>query len=195
MQHHDAMTQPPTGTVTFLFTDIEGSTQRWDEQPDAMRAALAQHDLLLRLAIEANAGQVFKTVGDAFCAAFATAGAGLAAAIEAQRALTAEDGSRAGHNRETGGVCIVQSRWEEEPACQLVGSDLAPRGLVWFWLPPPRSCGRSFRRAHRKSLEGSRQRVRLLSPRWKHLRLRVLQAQRWLWLPASHTRRSWQSRT
>ena len=69
------MSQLPTGTVTFLFTDIEGSTQSWDEHPDAMRAALERHDALMRQAVEANAGQVFKTVGDAFCAAFATAGA------------------------------------------------------------------------------------------------------------------------
>jgi len=65
----------PTGTVTFLFTDIEGSTARWDRHPDAMRAALVRHDALLRTAVEAHAGHVFKTVGDAFCAAFATAGA------------------------------------------------------------------------------------------------------------------------
>jgi class 3 adenylate cyclase len=66
----------PTGTVTFLFTDIEGSTQRWDEFPDAMSAALERHDALMCDAVETNEGQVFKTVGDAFCAAFKTAGAG-----------------------------------------------------------------------------------------------------------------------
>ncbi|MCB9176977.1 MAG: SUMF1/EgtB/PvdO family nonheme iron enzyme [Caldilineae bacterium] len=86
----------PSGTVTFLFTDIEGSTERWDRFPDAMRAALERHDALLRAAVEAHGGQVFKTVGDAFCAAFATAGGGLAAAIEAQRAVTAEDWARFG---------------------------------------------------------------------------------------------------
>ena len=64
--------QLPTGAVTFLFTDIEGSTQRWDAHPDAMRAALERHDALLRQAIESHVGEVFKTVGDAFCAAFAT---------------------------------------------------------------------------------------------------------------------------
>jgi formylglycine-generating enzyme required for sulfatase activity len=86
----------PTGTVTFLFTDIEGSTQRWDKFPDAMRAALERHDALMHVAVESNAGQVFKTVGDAFCAAFATAGSGLAAAIDAQRAIATEDWSRFG---------------------------------------------------------------------------------------------------
>src|SRR5207249_1792007 len=51
----------PGGTVTFLFTDIEGSTRLWEENPDAMRLALARHDALLGAAIETNGGQVFKT--------------------------------------------------------------------------------------------------------------------------------------
>src|SRR5438128_10018932 len=80
----------PTGTVTFLFTDIEGSTRRWEEQPEAMRVALARHDELLRAAIQVQGGVVFKTIGDAFCAAFPTAAQGLAAALAAQRALAAE---------------------------------------------------------------------------------------------------------
>jgi class 3 adenylate cyclase len=85
------MSELPTGTVTFLFTDFEGSTRRWDSYPEAMRADLARHDALLRLAIEANGGAVFKTVGDAFCAAFGTPHAALATALEAQRALQAEE--------------------------------------------------------------------------------------------------------
>ena len=64
-------TQPtptlPSGTVTLLFTDIEGSTRLWDQQPEAMAAALQRHDVLLRSAIESARGYVFKTVGDAFC--------------------------------------------------------------------------------------------------------------------------------
>ncbi|HZS00248.1 MAG TPA: tetratricopeptide repeat protein [Chloroflexota bacterium] len=80
----------PTGTVTFLFTDIEGSTRRWEQHPEAMRTALARHDALLRAAIEAHDGYVFKTVGDAFCAAFSTAPDALEAALDAQRALFAE---------------------------------------------------------------------------------------------------------
>ena len=67
------MPERPTGTITFLFTDIEGSTQLWEQSPEAMRLALARHDTLLRQAIEVHGGHVFKTVGDAFCAAFATA--------------------------------------------------------------------------------------------------------------------------
>ena len=87
-----ALTAPiPTGTVTLLFTDIEGSTQRWEERPDAMAPALRRHDELLRAAIESHGGHVFKTVGDAFCAAFWRASDGTAAAIDAQRALAGED--------------------------------------------------------------------------------------------------------
>src|SRR5205814_1777715 len=77
----------PTGTVTFLFTDIEGSTKLWEEQPDTMRLALARHDALLRAAIETNGGNVFKTIGDAFCAAFPTAPQALEAALSAQKSL------------------------------------------------------------------------------------------------------------
>jgi class 3 adenylate cyclase len=66
------MQNPPSGTVTFLFSDIEESTKRWNAHPDAMRSALARHDAILREAIEQNDGYVFKTVGDAFCAALSS---------------------------------------------------------------------------------------------------------------------------
>jgi predicted ATPase/class 3 adenylate cyclase len=78
----------PTGTVTFLFTDVEGSTQLWERHHDAMRSALADHDALLRAAVEAHRGLVFKTVGDAVCAAFLRPEDALAAALEAQRGLS-----------------------------------------------------------------------------------------------------------
>jgi predicted ATPase/class 3 adenylate cyclase len=81
----------PTGTVTFLFTDIEGSTQRWERDPGAMAAALRRHDVLMRDAIEAHGGYVFKVVGDAFCATFAKTPDAVAAALRGQRALLAED--------------------------------------------------------------------------------------------------------
>jgi class 3 adenylate cyclase len=84
------MASPPTGTVTFLFTDIEGSTKRWEHNAPAMQASLARHDELLRLAIEEHGGYVFKTVGDAFCCAFPTAPDALEAALEAQRLLLKE---------------------------------------------------------------------------------------------------------
>jgi predicted ATPase/class 3 adenylate cyclase len=81
------VSSPPTGTVTFLFTDIEGSTRLWEQDSSAMQVALARHDELLRSAIESNGGHVFKTVGDAFCCAFPTAPDALKAALVAQRRL------------------------------------------------------------------------------------------------------------
>jgi predicted ATPase/class 3 adenylate cyclase/DNA-binding XRE family transcriptional regulator len=81
----------PSGTVTFLFTDIAGSTKLWEQHPQAMPSALARHDALLRQTITAHGGGVFKTVGDAVCAAFARAPDALTAALAAQRALQAED--------------------------------------------------------------------------------------------------------
>ncbi len=81
----------PTGTVAFLFTDIEGSTQRWERNPGAMASALARHNALMREAIDAHNGYVFKVVGDGFFAAFPTASEALAAALRSQRSLLAED--------------------------------------------------------------------------------------------------------
>jgi predicted ATPase/class 3 adenylate cyclase len=85
------VTSPPTGTVTFLFTDIEGSTKMWERDATAMRAALTRHDQLLRDTVESQGGYVFKTVGDAFCCAFPTAPDALEAALEAQRTLLGEE--------------------------------------------------------------------------------------------------------
>jgi predicted ATPase/class 3 adenylate cyclase len=84
-------TSPPTGTLTFLFTDIEGSTRLWEHDAPAMQAALARHDELLKLAIEERGGYVFKTVGDAFCAVFPTASDALEAALEIQRRLLSSE--------------------------------------------------------------------------------------------------------
>jgi predicted ATPase/class 3 adenylate cyclase len=83
----------PTGTVVFLFTDIEGSTVRWDAYRDAMQTALRRHDAILRSAIESHGGYVFKTIGDAFCASFSTMADALAATIDAQRRVGSEDWS------------------------------------------------------------------------------------------------------
>ena len=74
----------PSGTVTFLFTDVEASTRKWESDQTAMREAMARHDALIRGAIEANGGSVFTTAGDSFCAAFAAAGHALSAALAAQ---------------------------------------------------------------------------------------------------------------
>jgi len=77
----------PTGTVTLLFTDVEGSTKLWERDPEAMSSALARHDELLREAVEVHGGFVFKTVGDAFCAVFSIAAEALEAALDAQKSL------------------------------------------------------------------------------------------------------------
>src|SRR5438552_16444745 len=89
----------PTRTITFLFTDIEGSTKLWERCPDAMRLALIRHDELLREAIEKHHGYVFKTVGDAFCVAFPTAPDALNAALEAHLALLEQEWGETGPTR------------------------------------------------------------------------------------------------
>lgn len=86
----------PSGTVTFVFSDIEGSTQRWDADRQAMQAAVRRHDLLMREAIESNGGYIFKTIGDAFCAAFPSSEQALAATLQAQRGIGAEEWSEVG---------------------------------------------------------------------------------------------------
>ncbi|HET9221265.1 MAG TPA: tetratricopeptide repeat protein, partial [Roseiflexaceae bacterium] len=80
----------PTGTVTFLFTDIVGSTRLWEQHAAAMRAALARHNAILRETVESHGGVIFKTVGDGICAAFASAPHALTAALTAQRTLSSE---------------------------------------------------------------------------------------------------------
>ncbi|HLY88723.1 MAG TPA: winged helix-turn-helix domain-containing protein [Acetobacteraceae bacterium] len=85
--------QQPSGAVAFLFTDIEGSTRRWASNHAAMMDAVAVHDRMLAECVGAHAGTVFKTVGDAVCAAFADTVAAIAAAVQAQRALQAADWS------------------------------------------------------------------------------------------------------
>src|SRR4029453_4649492 len=84
-----AMAALPTGTVTFLFTDLEGSTRLWQGHPDVMKSALARHDELIRAAVELRGGVVVKTTGDGVHAAFATAEDGVLAAADAQRSLVA----------------------------------------------------------------------------------------------------------
>jgi class 3 adenylate cyclase len=80
----------PTGTVTFLFTDIEGSTKLWENYPLQMQDALKRHDEILRATVKDHGGYVFKMVGDACCAAFIYPREALDAALATQRALFAE---------------------------------------------------------------------------------------------------------
>ncbi|MBA2783255.1 MAG: tetratricopeptide repeat protein [Rubrobacteraceae bacterium] len=95
------MADSPGGTVTLLFTDIEGSTRLWEEKPEAMRSALARHDEILKEAIEQHGGRVFKTVGDAFCAVFRDAPDATGAALAGQRALFAKEWDEA---------CVIRAR-------------------------------------------------------------------------------------
>jgi predicted ATPase/class 3 adenylate cyclase len=84
------MVEGPLATFTILFTDIEGSTTLWEEQPDAMHVALIRHDAILRASIEEPGGMVFRTLGDSFCATFDSPDAALAAVVLAQQRLAAE---------------------------------------------------------------------------------------------------------
>ena len=93
------MTSLPTGTVTFLFTDIEGSTRLWQEKPQAMTISHPRHDAILRQAIEAHHGYVYQIIGDSFCAAFHNAFDGLCATVSAQRALHLETWGETGEIR------------------------------------------------------------------------------------------------
>ena len=80
----------PSGQLTFLFTDIEGSTALWERWPESMEIAVTRYDLLLRSAIEAHNGYIFKTIGDTLCAAFEQAAEALLAVYEGQTALLNE---------------------------------------------------------------------------------------------------------
>jgi class 3 adenylate cyclase len=83
-------TSLPTGPVTFLYTDIDGSTQRWERAPSAMRVALKRHHAIVRASVGAHRGDVYQIIGDAFVAVFSCASDALHAALAAQRALLAE---------------------------------------------------------------------------------------------------------
>src|SRR5271166_6329627 len=80
----------PSGTVTFLFSDIEGSTRLIEQHPESARHALTRHNVLLQAAIDGHRGQVFQIVGDGVYAVFDEGGDALGAALDAQRALSRE---------------------------------------------------------------------------------------------------------
>ncbi|MCY7363443.1 MAG: adenylate/guanylate cyclase domain-containing protein, partial [Ignavibacteria bacterium] len=84
------MINPPSGNVTFLFTDIEGSTRLSQEFPDTIQAAIDKHHLIMHNAIESNNGFVFEIIGDAFCCAFEKAEDAVKAAVIAQKNLANE---------------------------------------------------------------------------------------------------------
>ena len=84
------MTPLPSGTVTFLFTDLEGSTGKWEKHPDAMRDALARHDAILRETVEAHDGHVVKSTGDGIHAVFASAPNAVSAATDVACAFSSE---------------------------------------------------------------------------------------------------------
>ncbi|MBA3468022.1 MAG: tetratricopeptide repeat protein [Herpetosiphonaceae bacterium] len=86
-------------TITFLFTDIEGSTKLWEQFPSAMQVALASHDTILRAAITAQQGHIFKTIGDAFCGAFSSPIQAVAAMVAAQTQLVAAEWPEVGSLR------------------------------------------------------------------------------------------------
>jgi class 3 adenylate cyclase len=84
------VTELPSATATFLFTDLEGSTRLWEEHPEVMKVALSRHDVILRDVVGTHGGRVVKTTGDGLHAVFATAPEATAAAVDAQQRLMAE---------------------------------------------------------------------------------------------------------
>jgi predicted ATPase/class 3 adenylate cyclase len=125
----------PSGTITFLFTDIEGSTSLWEEAPDDMRAALARHDAIMRESIQARGGYVFKTMGDSFLSVFPLAADALMAAAEAQSRLAAADWTAAGLPRPLKARIAVHSGAAEERGGDYYGQSLnrAARILSAGW--------------------------------------------------------------
>jgi predicted ATPase/class 3 adenylate cyclase len=99
-----------TDTLTFLFTDLEGSTRLWQQYPEAMKTILARHDDLIRAAIENNNGKVVKTTGDGFHAAFTSAQDGLNASIEAQQYILEETWQQTGSLRVRMGLHLGESQ-------------------------------------------------------------------------------------
>ena len=93
------MAERPSGTITFLATDIEQSTRRWEEKPDEMRLALARHDRLMAGAIEKHGGWLFKHTGDGFLAEFRSVVAATRCALEIQRTSESRNASLSSDRR------------------------------------------------------------------------------------------------
>ena len=96
--------------MTFLFTDLEGSTRLWEEQPDAMREALTAHDAIVRGAIEAHGGLVVSEMGDGMAAAFTSPTEAVHAAVEAQIGLGARSWGATGPLRARMGLHMGEGR-------------------------------------------------------------------------------------
>ena len=107
------MAELPSGTVTFLFTDLEGSTRLWEEHPAAMQSTLARHDAILREAVESHAGHVVKHTGDGGFAVFATARDALGAAVAGQAGLAEERWGSTGPLRVRMGLHTGEAQYRE----------------------------------------------------------------------------------
>ncbi len=101
---------PASTTRTFLFTDLEGSTRLWQQYPEAMKTALARHDELVCAAVESANGQIVKSTGDGFHAAFASAQDGLRACVQAQQSLLAERWEETGPLRVRMGLHVGEAQ-------------------------------------------------------------------------------------
>ena len=99
----------PQGTVTFLFTDLEGSTRRWETHPEQMREALARHNAIVQEAVGAHGGTVFSTMGDGMAAVFASAREAVRAVLAAQQGLGAEQ-----WGEEVGPLTARMGLWTDE---------------------------------------------------------------------------------
>jgi predicted ATPase/class 3 adenylate cyclase len=109
----DKLEDYPHGQVTFLFTDLVGSTQLWELFPDAMHAALARHDALLKQAIADYQGRIVKTTGDGIHAAFNSPLDAVSAAIEGQKRMLAENWGDTGPLRVRMGLHTGESRYRD----------------------------------------------------------------------------------
>jgi predicted ATPase/class 3 adenylate cyclase len=115
------MAELPSGTVTFLFTDLEGSTRLWEQHPEAMQVALARHDAILEGAIDACGGIVFSKMGDGMAAVFASAGDVVRAAVRVQLELADEawpdavGALKARMGIHTGKGVLVEGRYLNQP--------------------------------------------------------------------------------
>ena len=105
--------EPASGTLIFLFTDLEGSTRLWEQFPQAMKAALERHDSILQAAVAASNGQVVKTTGDGMIAVFTSAAAAAKSCVVAQRDLAAEPWGATGALRVRMGLRAVYETFTE----------------------------------------------------------------------------------